>query len=163
MTGIGSTSGHANNISTCTAQFCGKIGNLITSRTMTGLSAPPNQRSLTLARNYAAARLSENIAEWAQKRSSKTLFCGRMHKLLPKVSFMVVLSAPKKRSAASIATATSKIQHENGAASPTNANAFSASGCRSHKNQGDRKRRFGPEILSNPLRGGSRDCQTDPG
>src|SRR5207245_4003223 len=44
----------------------------------------------------------------AQKPSSKTQFCGRAHKLLPKVSFRVVLSAPKKRPAATIATSTSK-------------------------------------------------------
>src|SRR5881397_3585570 len=75
-----------------------------------------------------------------QKASSKTQFCGRVQKLLPKVSFTVVLSAPEKRPAASIATWTSRSNYENRAASSTNANAFSASGCRSDKNQADRKR-----------------------
>ena len=42
----------------------------------------------------------------------KTQFCGQPHKLLPKVSFMVVLSAPKKRSAAPIETATSSMRTE---------------------------------------------------
>src|SRR6266513_3028963 len=42
--------------------------------------------------------------------SLRTQFCGRVHKLLPKVSFMVVLSAPKKKSAASIETATSSMR-----------------------------------------------------
>src|SRR5881396_3801897 len=82
----------------------------------------------------AAAELSESIAASAQKPSSKTQFCGRAHKLLPKVSFRVVLSAPKKRPAVSIVTSTSNPTNENGAASPTNANAFSAFESRRDKN-----------------------------
>src|SRR5438094_5460684 len=137
MTGNGSISVCARNISTCIAEFYGTIGDLITSKTKTGLSARPNQPSLTLARNYAAARSSEKIAWSVPKRFLKTLFVGLTQKLLPKVSFMVVLSAPKKGSEVSIATSTSKSNHENGAASPTNSNAFSASGCRSDQNKAD--------------------------
>src|SRR5438093_10399228 len=40
--------------------------------------------------------------------SSKTQFCGRAQKLLPKVASRVVLSGPNKRPAASIATSTSR-------------------------------------------------------
>src|ERR1700687_217272 len=159
----GSTLVRARNISTCTAEFCGKIGSRITLKSAIGLSACPNQPLLMRARSCAAAQLSENIAGLVQKASSKTQFCGRVQKLLPKVSFTVVLSAPEKRSAASIATSTSRSNYENRAASSTNANAFPASGCRSDKNQADRKRRFGPEILSNPLRCRSGSCRTDPG
>ncbi|PYK34287.1 MAG: hypothetical protein DME58_03190 [Verrucomicrobia bacterium] len=38
----------------------------------------------------------------------KTQFCGRMQKLLPKAGWRLVLSAPEKRSLASIATSTSE-------------------------------------------------------
>src|SRR5439155_1360983 len=40
---------------------------------------------------------------------------------------------------------------EDGPSSSTNADAFPASGCRSDKNQANRKRRIGPKILSNSL------------
>ena len=60
----------------------------------------------------AAVRWLEKIAALARKPFSKTQFCGQPHKLLPKVSFTVVLSAPKKRSAASIETATSSMRTE---------------------------------------------------
>src|SRR5438132_11236222 len=103
------------------------------------------------ARSCAAAQLSENIAGLVQKASSKTQFCGRVQKLLPKVSFTVVLSAAEKRSAASIATSTSRSNYENRAASSTNANAFSVSGCRSDKNQSDSKRRCGPYVICTPV------------
>src|SRR5262249_42364296 len=104
----GSTLLRARNISTCTAEICEKNGSPVSSAFQRGQSAWPNQRLLIARRSCAAAQLSENIAESARKRSSRTRFCGRAHKLLPKVSFTVVLSAPKKRSAASIATSTSK-------------------------------------------------------
>src|SRR5215212_3544656 len=57
--------------------------------------------------NCAAAQLSEKIAGSAQTWSCKTQSCGQAHKLLPKLSFRVVLSAPKKRSAEFIRTSTS--------------------------------------------------------
>src|ERR1051326_246854 len=117
MTENGSILVRARIISRCIGQFCESIGKLIISKTLTGPSSHRNQPSLILARNYAAAQLSGNIAGSARKPSSKTLFCGPTQKLLPKLSFMVVLSAPKKKSAASIATRTSKSDHENGAAS----------------------------------------------
>src|SRR5260370_18628536 len=41
---------------------------------------------------------------------TRTQFCGPVHKLLPKVTFRVVLSAPTKRPAASIATSTSNMR-----------------------------------------------------
>jgi len=44
-----------------------------------------------------------------RKRFWKTQFCGRVQKLLPKATFRVVLSAPKKKSAAAIAIPTSKM------------------------------------------------------
>src|SRR5205085_5210354 len=50
------------------------------------------------------------IAAWATTPSSRTQFCGRAQKLLPKVTFRVVLSAPTKRPAASIATSTSNMR-----------------------------------------------------
>src|SRR5436309_5357559 len=78
----------------------------------TGLSASRNQPSLIRVHSCGAARLSEKIARSARAPSLRTQFCGRVHKLLPKVSFMVVLSAPKKKSAASIETATSSMRTE---------------------------------------------------
>src|SRR5882724_2130436 len=134
MTENGSTLVRAENISTSTVRFCETTGSRSTSQCAIGLSASPNQRLSTRPRNCAAAQLSEKIVASAQKQFSKTQFCGRTHKLLPKLTFRVVLSAPKKRPAASIATSTSKSNYENGAASPTNANAFSAFGCRSDNN-----------------------------
>src|SRR5215469_4882181 len=83
-----------------------------------------------------------------------TRFCGPEQKLLPKAGWMVVLSAPKKKSAASIVTLISKF-YEDRSSSPTNPDAFPASGCRRDKNQADRKRRIGPQILPNPLLRGS--------
>src|SRR5213078_923690 len=47
-----------------------------------------------------------------QKPFLKTQFCGQPQKLLPKASFTVVVSAPKKGSAASIVTATSSMRTE---------------------------------------------------
>src|SRR5437660_9785811 len=105
--------------------------------------------------NCAAAQLSESIVESAQKQSSKIQFCGLTEKLLPKASFRVVLSAPKKGQ-----RQPSQHRHliptrENRPASSTNANAFSAFGCRSDKNHANSKRWLRPEILPDPSRCGS--------
>jgi N-acetylmuramate 1-kinase len=67
---------------------------------------------LMQAHRCVAARLLEKIAALAQELSLRTQFCGRTHKLLPKASFTVVSSAPKKRSAASIETVTSSMRTE---------------------------------------------------
>src|SRR5438128_4036933 len=163
MTGIGSTSGHARNTSTCTAQFRTNIGDRHTLKRASGPNLSRKARMSIRPHKFADVLWLGRTAGLVQKASSKTQFCDRVQKLLPKVSFTVVLSAPEKRPAASIATWTSRSNYENRAASSTNANAFSASGCRSDKNQADRKRRFGPEILSNPLPCGSGSCRTDPG
>src|SRR4051812_4284910 len=82
---------------------------------------------------------------------SKTQFCGRMQKLLPKVGWRLVLSAPKKGSRASIATS----NYENRPACSTHAEAFSAVGCRPDKNRTNSKRRIGSQILSDPLFAGA--------
>src|SRR5437762_11425592 len=108
-----------------------------------------------LRQNCVAAQLSESIVESAQTQSSKIQFCGLTQKLLPKASFRVVLSAPKKRPAAAIATSTSNSNRENSPASSTNANAFSAFGCRSDKNHANSKRWLRPEILPDSSRCGS--------
>jgi len=71
--------------------------------------------------------------------------CGRAHKLLPKVTFRVVLSAPKKGQRYP-SQHRHLNQYENGAASPTNANAFSAFESRRDRNLANRKRRIGPQI-----------------
>src|SRR5436190_14405773 len=60
------------------------------------------------ARSFPDFFPSAPIAAWATTPLSRTQFCGRAQKLLPKVTFRVVLSAPTKRPAASIATSTSK-------------------------------------------------------
>src|SRR5436305_1006230 len=99
MTENGSTSVHEENISRCIAQVCEKGGNLIMSKGRAGLNASLNQPLWMQLPNCRAAQLSEKIAESARRWSCKTRFCGQAHKLLPKVSFRVVLSAPKKRSA----------------------------------------------------------------
>src|SRR5882724_7039387 len=153
MTENGSTLVRAENISTSTVRFCETTGSRSTSQCAIGLSASPNQRLSTRPRNCAAAQLSEKIVASAQKQFSKTQFCGRTHKLLPKVTFRGVLSAPKKRPAASIATSTSN--YENRPSSSANAAAFPAFGCRSDKNQANRKRRIRPKILSNSLLAGA--------
>src|SRR4029434_4949617 len=49
------------------------------------------------------------MAALERKRFWKTQFCGRVQKLLPKVTSKVVLSAPKKKPAAAIAIPTSKM------------------------------------------------------
>jgi len=88
------------------------IGGLIISQHRGGRSVSQNPPQLIRAHSCAAARSLEKIAGSAREPSLKTQFCGRTHKLLPKVSFMVVLSAPKKRSAASIVTVTSSMRTE---------------------------------------------------
>src|SRR5438105_8782311 len=60
------------------------------------------------ARSFPDFFPSAPIAPWATTPSSRTQFCGQTQKLLPKVACTVVLSAPTERSAASIATSTSK-------------------------------------------------------
>src|SRR5947199_417918 len=62
------------------------------------------------ARSFPDFFPSAPIAAWATTPSSRTQFCGRAQKLLPKVTCRVVLSAPTKRSAASIATSTSNMR-----------------------------------------------------
>src|SRR5436309_11790606 len=79
----------------------------------------------------------------------KTQFCGRTQKLLPKAGWRLVLSAPEKKSPASIATATS--DYEDRPSTPANTDALPAFGCRRDKNQPDPKRRVGPQILPDPL------------
>src|SRR5256886_4813519 len=96
----------------CIARLCENVGRLITLEPRTGLSASRNQPSLIRVHRCGAARLSEKTARSARAPSLRTQFCGRVHKLLPKVSFIVVLSAPKKKSAASIETATSSMRTE---------------------------------------------------
>src|SRR5262249_9191330 len=71
-----------------------------------------NQPLLIRVRSYAAARWSEKTARLAEGPSLKTQFYGQAHKLLPKANFTVVLSAPKRKSAASITTATSSMRTE---------------------------------------------------
>jgi len=79
-----------------------------------------------------------NDGKSERRRSWKTQFCGPVHKLLPKVTSAVVLSAPTKRRAASIATSTSNhLNYENRSARSTNANAFPASRCRGNKDCAD--------------------------
>src|SRR5437667_1400264 len=60
------------------------------------------------ARSFPDFFPSAPIAPWVMTPSSRTQFCGQTQKLLPKVACTVVLSAPTERSAASIATSTSK-------------------------------------------------------
>src|SRR5438874_1199423 len=60
------------------------------------------------ARSFPDFFPSAPIAQWVMTPSSRTQFCGQTQKLLPKVACTVVLSAPTERSAASIATSTSK-------------------------------------------------------
>src|SRR5437773_4714649 len=62
------------------------------------------------ARSFPDFFPSAPIAAWATTPLSRTQFCGRAQKLLPKVTCRVVLSAPTKRSAASIATSTSNMR-----------------------------------------------------
>src|SRR5213080_2023026 len=112
MTGIGSTSGHARNISTCTAQFRTNIGARRTLKRASGPSRSRKARMSIRPRKFAAVLWLGRTAALERKPFLKTQFCGQPHKLLPKVSFMVVLSAPKKRSAAPTETATSSMRTE---------------------------------------------------
>src|SRR4029077_3880681 len=112
MTGIGSTSGHASNISTCTAQFRTNIGGRLTLKRASGPGRSRKARMSIRPHKFAAVLSLGRTAALERRPSLKTQFCGQPHKLLPKVSFMVVLSAPKKRSAAPIETATSSMRTE---------------------------------------------------
>src|SRR5216117_4538566 len=112
MTGIGSTSGHARNISTCTAQFRTNIGDRLTLKRASGPSRSRKARMSIRPRKFAAVLWLGRTAALERKPFLKTQFCGEPQKLLPKVSFTVVLSAPKKGSAAFIETATSSMRTE---------------------------------------------------
>src|SRR5438045_7621298 len=61
---------------------------------------------------FAAVLWWGRTARSATEPFSKTQFCGQPHKLLPKLSSTVVLSALEKRSVASIVTATSDMRTE---------------------------------------------------
>src|SRR5213080_167069 len=112
MTGIGSTSGHARNISTCTAQFRTNIGARRTLKRASGPSRSRKARMSIRPHKFAAVLWLGRTAALERKPFLKTQFCGEPQKLLPKVSFTVVLSAPKKGSAASIVTAISSMRTE---------------------------------------------------
>src|SRR5438046_9573101 len=112
MTGIGSTSGHARNISTCTAQVRTNIGDQLTLKRASGPSRSRKARMSIRPHKFAAVLWLGRTAALERKPFLKTQFCGQPHKLLPKVSFAVVLSAPKKGSTASIVTATSSMRTE---------------------------------------------------
>src|SRR5438094_4592649 len=112
MTGIGSTSGRARNTSTCTAKCRTNIGDR---HMLRRASRPYRSRSARLSsgpHKFDAVLWLGRTAALEQKPFLKTQFCGEPQKLLPKVSFTVVLSAPKKGSAASIETATSSMRTE---------------------------------------------------
>src|SRR2546423_633293 len=112
MTGIGSTSGHARNTSTCTAQFRTNIGDRHTLKRASGPNRSRRARMSIRPHKFAAVLWLGRTAALEQKPFLKTQFCGEPQKLLPKVTFTVVLSAPKKGSAASIVTATSSMRTE---------------------------------------------------
>ncbi|PYL38479.1 MAG: hypothetical protein DMF36_07765 [Verrucomicrobia bacterium] len=112
MTGIGSTSGHARNTSTCTAQFRTNIGDRHTLKRASGPNRSRKARMSIRPHKFAAVLWLGRTAALEQKPFLKTQFCGEPQKLLPKVTFTVVLSAPKKGSAASIVTATSSMRTE---------------------------------------------------
>src|SRR5213080_4144825 len=112
MTGIGSTSGHARNTSTCTAQFRTNIGDRHTLKRASGPNRSRKARMSIRPHKFAAVLWLGQTAALEQKPFLKTQFCGEPQKLLPKVTFTVVLSAPKKGSAASIVTATSSMRTE---------------------------------------------------
>src|SRR5437667_1285935 len=112
MTGIGSTSGHARNTSMCTAQFRTNIGDRHTLKRASGPNRSRKARMSIRPHKFAAVLWLGRTAALEQKPFLKTQYCGEPQKLLPKVSFTVVLSAPKKGSAASIVTATSSMRTE---------------------------------------------------
>src|SRR5439155_10114150 len=60
-------------------------------------------------RSYTAAQSWDQTVASVPKRFWKTQSYGRMQKLLPKRGWRLVLSAPEKRSAASIAISTSDL------------------------------------------------------
>src|SRR2546421_4301221 len=112
MTGIGSTSGHARNTSTCTAQFRTNIGDRHTLKRASGPNRSRKARMSIRPQKLAAVLWLGQTAALEGTPFLKTQFCGEPQKLLPKVSFTVVLSAPKKGSAASIVTAISSMRTE---------------------------------------------------
>src|SRR5438477_6458706 len=112
MTGIGSTAGHARNTSTCTAQFRTNVGDRHTLKRASGPNRSRKARMSIRPHKFAAVLWLGRTAALEQKPFLKTQFCGEAQKLLPKVTFTVVLSAPKKGSAASIVTATSSMRPE---------------------------------------------------
>src|SRR4030081_3406661 len=66
------------------------------------------QRQLSIQRRSCADVLSSGrIAVSARRQFSRTQFCGPVHKLLPEVNWLVVLSAPIKTPPELIATSTS--------------------------------------------------------
>src|SRR6058998_315673 len=112
MTGIGSTSGRARNTSTCTAKFRTNIGDRHMLKRASGPSRSRKARMSIRPHKFAAVLWLGRTAALERKPFLKTQFCGEPQKLLPKASFTVVLSAPKKGSAASIVTATSSMRTE---------------------------------------------------
>src|SRR5437763_16963530 len=112
MTGIGSTSGHARNTSTCTTQFRTNIGDRHTLKRASGPNRSRKARMSIRPHKFAAVLWLGQTAALEQKPFLKTQFCGEPQKLLPKVTFKVVLSAPKKGTEESIVTATSSMRTE---------------------------------------------------
>src|SRR5213080_296746 len=112
MTGIGSTSGRARNTSTCTAKFRTNIGDRHMLKRASGPSRSRKARMSIRPHKFAAVLWLGRTAALERKPFLKTQFFGEPQKLLPKVTFTVVLSAPKKGSAASIVTATSSMRTE---------------------------------------------------
>src|SRR5919106_4183148 len=108
MTEFGSTSVRVPNTSNCTAQSCETIGNRISSKRTNGPGEQRAARSSIRARSCAGVQSWDETAASAPMRFWKTQFYGRMQKLLPKAGSRLVLSAPEKRSPASIATSTSE-------------------------------------------------------
>src|ERR1700694_1328387 len=117
------------------------------------------------ARKCSAAQLLAQIAKWGPERFWRTQSCGPVHKLLPEVSFRVVLSAPTKKSKASIVISTSN--YEDRSPCSPNANAFSAFRCGRNRNHANRKGRIRSPLLPDPLFGGpnthSGQIQSRPG
>src|SRR5213080_234132 len=107
MTGNGSTLVRAPNTWKSIVQSR-TVGDPVMSRIWSGRFVWQRVPKWPRARSFPDFFPSAPIAPWATTPSSRTQFCGQTQKLLPKVACTVVLSAPTKRPAASIATSTSK-------------------------------------------------------
>src|SRR5438094_2265154 len=107
MTGNGSTLVRAPNTWKSIVQSR-TVGDPVMSRIWSGRFVWQRVPKWPRARSFPDFFPSARIAPWATTPSSRTQFCGQTQKLLPKVACTVVLSAPTERSAASIATSTSK-------------------------------------------------------